>query len=156
MRLGLIKILNNAYETGELTRDEIVSLLSLEGDDIPRLLTAADQVRKEYCGEGVHLRGLIEFSNICSRNCDYCGLRRDNRRINRYRMTPQEIIDVSVGVAGKGLNTIVLQSGEDPWYTAERMTSSSSEISTPTWSGSGRSSPTPIPRSAAILQALWK
>ena len=115
------QILNKALETGDLTRDEIIRLLSLEGEDVQRLISAADQVRKQYCGEGVHLRGLIEFSNICSRNCDYCGLRRDNRQIHRYRMTPQEIVNVSVDVARKGLNTIVLQSGEDPWYTAERM-----------------------------------
>lgn len=118
---GLGVIVDKAIHSGDLAREEIIALLSLEGADVQRLFSAADQVRKQYCGEGVHLRGLIEFSNICSRDCNYCGLRRGNRRIRRYRMTPQEIIDVSVDVAGKGLQTIVLQSGEDPWYTAERM-----------------------------------
>ena len=118
---GLGVILDKAIHSGDLTREEIIALLSLEGADVQRLFSAADQIRKQYCGEGVHLRGLIEFSNTCSRDCNYCGLRRGNRRIRRYRMTPQEIIDVSVDVAGKGLQTIVLQSGEDPWYAAERM-----------------------------------
>ncbi|MCL6628988.1 MAG: [FeFe] hydrogenase H-cluster radical SAM maturase HydE [Armatimonadetes bacterium] len=67
------------------------------------------------------MRGLIEFSNVCSRNCCYCGLRRDNRQIRRYRMSPEEIVDVSVKVLQKGIGTVVLQSGEDPWYTAEIM-----------------------------------
>lgn len=119
--IELATLLQKAMHTIDLTREESIALLLLEGEDVQRLLSAADEVRKKYCGDGVHLRGLIEFSNICSRDCDYCGLRRDNRRIRRYRMTPQQIIDVSVDVTGKGLNTIVLQSGEDPWYTAERM-----------------------------------
>lgn len=115
-------LLEKSIETGNLTRDEIIFLLSLDRqEDIARLLGAADAVRRRYCGDEVHIRGLIEFSNICARNCKYCGLRAGNAEVDRYRMTPEEIVETSLGVASKGIRTVVLQSGEDPWYTAERM-----------------------------------
>lgn len=115
-------MLDKRIESGDLSREEIIFLLSLEEDeDVARLFAAADRVRRACCGDGVHLRGLIEFSNICARNCDYCGLRRDNRKVRRYRMSPEEVIDTSVAVVKKGISTVVLQSGEDSWYTAERM-----------------------------------
>jgi len=113
-------LLDKCLHTGDLTRDEIIFLLSLEDEaDIKRLLDTADEVRKANIGEGVHIRGLIEFSNFCARECCYCGIRSENENINRYRMPPQEIVDVALGVVEKGIQTIVLQSGEDPWYSAE-------------------------------------
>ncbi|HEY3298372.1 MAG TPA: [FeFe] hydrogenase H-cluster radical SAM maturase HydE, partial [Armatimonadota bacterium] len=114
--------LDKALRTGDLTREEIVFLLSLEGEDEKALFRVADQVRKENVGDEVHIRGLIEFSNYCARECLYCGLRADNADIHRYRMPIEEIIETAVGVVEKGIGTIVLQSGEDPWFTAERMT----------------------------------
>ncbi len=120
--MALADILEKARHTGDLTREEIITLLSLEDeDDIARLLATADEARKEYVGDDVHIRGLIEFSNICARNCLYCGLRRDNQDVDRYRMPIDEIVETSVGIVAKKIGTIVLQSGEDPWYTAEHM-----------------------------------
>jgi biotin synthase len=120
--MNLDAVLEKAVYTGGLSREEIVLLLSLENEeDVKRLFAAADRVRRESCGDGVHIRGLIEFSNICARNCDYCGLRRDNSKIERYRMPIGEIVDTALVVASKGIGTVVLQSGEDPWFTAERM-----------------------------------
>ena len=105
-----------------MSKQEIVTLLALEDEaDVARLLETADRVRRENVGDEVHIRGLIEFSNICARNCAYCGLRRDNREVRRYRMPIAEIIETGVDIARKGIGTIVLQSGEDPWFTAERM-----------------------------------
>ena len=120
--MNLEQLLEKCIETGDITRDEIITLLSLEDEnDLSRLYSTADQVRKANCGDDVHIRGLIEFSNICARDCSYCGLRRDNHEINRYRIPIDEIIDVSTAVVNKGIGTIVLQSGEDPWFTGERM-----------------------------------
>ena len=90
-------------------------------DDIKALLETADAVRRENLGDGVFIRGLIEFSNICARQCSYCGLRSENHNVKRYRMPIEEIIRVGIKVAGRGIGTIVLQSGEDPWFTADRM-----------------------------------
>ncbi len=76
-------------------------------------------MRSRFVGEDVHLRGLIEFSNYCAGNCLYCGLRKNNRRLVRYRMSPAEIRESARRAAGLGCRTIVLQSGEDGFYTAE-------------------------------------
>ncbi len=85
-------IIQKAKETHELSRDEIIALL--KDDSInEELFKVADEVRKKYLGDEVHLRGLIEFTNICKRNCMYCGLRRDNKNLNRYRLSHEEIID---------------------------------------------------------------
>jgi len=85
------------------------------------LFQKADQVRKRFCKDEVHLRGIIEFSNHCCRNCLYCGLRRDNKNITRYRMEPGEIAGLAVKIVAKGVNTIVLQSGDDFYYTQKSL-----------------------------------
>lgn len=115
-------MLARAERTGDLSREEIVFLLRLtDEDDVARLIATADKVRKACVGDEVFVRGLIEFSNYCKRDCSYCGLRRDNSEVKRYRMPISEIIETAVHVVGKGIGTVVLQSGEDPWFTAERM-----------------------------------
>mgnify|MGYP000527063986 CR=1 FL=1 len=83
------------------------------------LAAEADAVRRRYVGELVHLRGVIEFSTYCCRNCLYCGLRRDNTNIERYRMSVAEVLDTAVRVNRNGIRTIVLQSGDDMVYPGE-------------------------------------
>lgn len=124
--MNLDVLLNKCIATGDLSREEIIFLLSLEedtrwhGESSRRaLISAADEVRKRFCGDEVHIRGLIEFSNTCKNDCLYCGLRRSNLSVNRYRMTPDEIVETALKLAGKGFGTVVLQSGEDMYYTAE-------------------------------------
>lgn len=113
-------IIQKAKETHELSRDEIIALL--KDDSInEELFKAANEVRKKYLGDEVHLRGLIEFTNICKRNCMYCGLRRDNKNLNRYRLSHEEIIDFAKKAVGYGYKTLVLQGGEDDYYTVERL-----------------------------------
>lgn len=103
-----------------LTKDEIVYLLSLSGkDDITELYKRADEVRKGFCGNIVHLRGIIEFSNYCEQDCLYCGLRNSNDKLDRYRMTGTEILETAKIISSAGIKTIVLQSGEDNFYTKD-------------------------------------
>jgi len=83
------------------------------------LFQKADEVRKIFCGDEVYIRGIINFSNHCYRNCLYCGLRRDNRKIKRYRMTPEEIVNAAREIVNSGVSTIVLQSGDDFYYTRD-------------------------------------
>ncbi|VBB06818.1 radical sam [Lucifera butyrica] len=116
----MLDIINKAAATHELAREEIVRLLR-DTDFMPELLAAADRVRKHYKGDEVHLRGLIEFSNRCKQNCLYCGLRRDNQNIERYRLEPDEIIELARKAKDYGYKTVVLQSGEDDYYTVDRM-----------------------------------
>lgn len=114
------KYIEKAEKTHILSEIEIAALL--ENTDIEEeLAAAADRVRAAYVGSGVHLRGLIEFSNICRQNCLYCGLRRDNTQIERYRLTEAEIIGLAQKAKGYGYKTVVLQSGEDSCFSRETM-----------------------------------
>ena len=79
----------------------------------------ADEIRRKYVGEEVHLRAIIEFSNYCSQHCLYCGLRAENKNLQRYRMSIEEIVERAKLISNLGIKTIVLQSGEDPYYTTE-------------------------------------
>lgn len=116
----MYKSINDAEINHILTKEEIVNLL--QNNDInEELFKASDRVRKKYVGDQVHLRGLIEFSNICRQNCLYCGLRRENKNVNRYRLEPNEIIKLAQNAYSLGYKTIVLQSGEDAYYTTEKM-----------------------------------
>ena len=113
-------MVNNYLAAGELSHKEIVFLLGLEKpDEVGRLLALADQVRAKHLGQDVHLRGIIEFSNHCARRCVYCGLCRDNRELKRYRMHPHEILDTASRAVEMGFRTIILQSGEDFYYTSD-------------------------------------
>ncbi|MDR2427263.1 MAG: [FeFe] hydrogenase H-cluster radical SAM maturase HydE [Endomicrobium sp.] len=119
MKEECIKIINRAEESHALNEKEIVKLLNAA--DASLLFETADRIREKYLGGEVHLRALIEFSNYCKENCVYCGLRRDNARLNRYRIEPSDIIKLAQKAKGYGYKTVVLQSGEDPYYTAEKM-----------------------------------
>lgn len=78
-----------------------------------QLAALAESVLLAEKGDHVFVRGLIEFSNICNRNCVYCGLRRQNTSLKRYRMSQAEILRASLDARTDGVDTIVLQSGED-------------------------------------------
>ncbi len=103
-----------------LSKNEIVRLLADEQNE-PALLKRADRIRKKYVGDAIHLRGLIEFSNICRNNCLYCGIRRGNGKVARYRMKEDELIETARRAAALGFKTVVMQSGEDMYYTQEKM-----------------------------------
>ena len=101
-----------------MKKDEIVEILNSESTDI---FKKADETRKKYVGDSVHLRGLIEFSNICKRQCLYCGLRSPNQKIERYRILADEILSYARHAVKLGYKTIVLQSGEDDYYDTDKM-----------------------------------
>ncbi|HEY8891797.1 MAG TPA: [FeFe] hydrogenase H-cluster radical SAM maturase HydE [Clostridium sp.] len=116
--IKLLEAINNAKITHKLTKDEIISILSCNYLD-QELFNAADEVRKKYVSDEVHLRGLIEFTNICKNNCLYCGLRRDNKNLVKYRLTVEQILDFATKAKTIGYKTIVLQGGEDDYYTRD-------------------------------------
>lgn len=113
-----IKLIEKAEKSHNLNKEELKSILKDSSID-KKLFEAADRVRRKYMGDEVHLRGIIEFSNICKRNCLYCGLRKSNDNIKRYRLMPDEIIDLAKKAVGYGYKSIVLQSGEDSYYTVD-------------------------------------
>ena len=102
-----------------LDKSAIIELLTTAPAD--ELYRRADDVRREAVGDAVHLRGLIEFSNICRNDCLYCGIRRGNRQVQRYRMTDEELVETAKRAAALGFQTIVLQSGEDMHFDQARM-----------------------------------
>ncbi|MEJ5226473.1 [FeFe] hydrogenase H-cluster radical SAM maturase HydE [Thermodesulfovibrio sp.] len=124
----------NSHEISALTssknktslKDWILYLLrELPFEELARM---ADDVRKQVHGDTVHLRAIIEFSNYCKCNCLFCGIRRENRKLPRYRMKEEEIVKVATEAVKEGFKTIVLQSGEEPFWNAERLSKVVREI----------------------------
>ncbi len=115
-----LDVIHKAEMTHCLTKEEIVVLLSGHEYD-QQLFMAADRVRKQFVGDQVHLRGLIEFSNVCQRSCYYCGLRKDNGKVERYHLQPDMMIELAAKAKEYGYKTVVLQSGESQLYSVEDM-----------------------------------
>ena len=103
-----------------MKRQEIIDILS-DNTKNDRLFKEADRVRRINVGDEVHLRGLIEFSNICKRQCKYCGLQSGNKEIERYRILKDEILQYAKKAIDMGYRTLVLQSGEDEYYDTDKM-----------------------------------
>ncbi len=116
-------LIEKALTNHHLEKNELVELLYNDNTN-QELFAAADETRRQYVGDGVHLRGLIEFSNFCRNNCCYCGLRRDNKNIERYRIDEDTIFMLAEHAARNlGLKTVVLQSGEDMYFDREKLCS---------------------------------
>ena len=114
-----LDLIRKAQVEHNLNKDEIVAILADDGCN-EALFKAADKVRAEYVGKGVHLRALIELSNICAKSCYYCGLRCENTNLERYILSVQETIEFAAEAKREGYKTVVLQSGEaDNFSTAE-------------------------------------
>ena len=104
----------------EFSRNDIIEILKDDSNN-DWLFSLADKTREEYVGDEVQLRGLIEFSNICKRQCKYCGLRCEDKFIDRYRISKENIISYAEHAVNMGYKTIVLQSGEDEYYNTDLM-----------------------------------
>ena len=102
----------------QLTKSEIIEILKDDSQN-EQLFAKADDIRRKYVGDEVHLRGLIEFSNICKRTCKYCGLRAENKNLDRYRISVEDIIFYAKKASEMGYKTIVLQSGEDEKFSCD-------------------------------------
>lgn len=117
------KIAQKFLENQNLKKEEFVELIRCADDPETReaLAARAVEIRKKYYGDKVYTRGLIEFTNYCKNDCYYCGIRRSNRNAKRYRLTEDEILDCCKNGYELGFRTFVLQGGEDPYYTDDRM-----------------------------------
>ena len=105
-----------------LPDEELLALITTTEPNINQLLaSAADKIRRKYYGNKVYIRGLIEFTNYCKNNCYYCGIRAGNSQAHRYRLTKEQILDCCSEGYRLGFRTFVLQGGEDPYYTDERI-----------------------------------
>lgn len=98
--------------------NEILRWLKTEDfSELKKLWSLADEARAQNVGDEIYLRGLIEIGNICARQCAYCGLRADNRKLSRYRMSVEEILQCARLAVEFGYGTVVLQSGEDNGFS---------------------------------------
>lgn len=101
------------------------ALTALIEDDDPQtadiLAKEADACRKKYYGNKVYIRGLIEFTNYCRNDCYYCGIRRSQSSVSRYRLTADDILSCCETGYDLGFRTFVLQGGEDPWWNDDRL-----------------------------------
>ena len=105
-----------------LSEAEFIALIEGRNEENAALLfEKATGQQQKYYGKAVFLRGLIEFTNYCKNDCYYCGIRCSNRNIQRYRLQPEEILNCCRQGYRLGYRTFVLQGGEDPWYTPERI-----------------------------------
>ena len=95
------------------SNSDLEKLLQCEGEDMIHLFDQGKKIKEIYTGIKVYFRGLIEFSNICEKNCFYCGIRRSNHSVQRYNLTDQEILDAARFGDECRFGSIVLQSGEN-------------------------------------------
>ena len=115
-------LLDKLERQGVLSEEEFVTLLENRTPELSEdLFARARKIRESRYGRDVYIRGLIEFTNYCKNNCLYCGIRRGNQNAQRYRLTEEEILDCCREGYELGYRTFVLQGGEDPWYTPEKI-----------------------------------
>lgn len=103
----------------DISQDDIVSLLKLE--DFSKVFELADKINFDNFKNKVDIRAILEFSNNCKRKCAYCGLNSNNTKLTRYRMTEDEILQTTFEAFNAGYRTIVLQSGEDSYFTSKKI-----------------------------------
>ena len=107
-------VLERIYDAQIPARADVEEVLGLDDDrELAQVFEFADGVRREFVGDGVLLRGIIEFSNVCRNTCLYCGLNRYNDRLQRYRLTADQILEAVENIHAAGVKTVVLQSGEE-------------------------------------------
>ena len=116
------ELIQKLANTHTLSAGELQFLLDHRDETSAALLAEkAAALRQQHYGRDVYVRGLVEFTNWCRNNCLYCGIRRGNGNAQRYRLTQEDILDCCKTGYDLGYRTFVLQGGEDPWYTPEKI-----------------------------------
>lgn len=118
-------------ETGNLRADEWVTLIGGRTNELSAFVfERARKVRHKYYGHDIYIRGLIEFTNYCRNDCYYCGIRKSNASVPRYRLSEEEILECCKTGYQLGFRTFVLQGGEDAYFTDNKMASVIEKIKT--------------------------
>ncbi len=106
-------MLNRLYAADVPEKADIEYTLSIkDAAQTAELFAFADEIRQRHVGDGILLRGIVEFSNRCDNSCKYCGLNKTNVNLKRYKLTDRQILNCVEQVANAGIGTVVLQSGE--------------------------------------------
>jgi biotin synthase len=104
--------ISNILNKNQLNAEDIIALLKAEGNDKELLFKKSAEIKEKYVGNIVYYRGLVEFSNICEKNCYYCGIRSGNRNLKRYNLSDDEILSAAKFAFDNNFASVVLQSGE--------------------------------------------
>lgn len=112
--------LNKILEKETLEKEDLIAMLSARGEDRKLLFEKAVAVKQKYVGNKVYFRGLIEFSNICSKDCYYCGIRKSNKKVDRYNLSDEEILEAAQYAYENNYGSVVIQGGEidSPAFTS--------------------------------------
>lgn len=120
--MDIKRLIDKLHINSNLEREELLYLLNnINEDEFEYIVEKADAVRKENYGNKVYIRGLIEYSNYCKKDCMYCGLRRSNKNADRYRLTLEELMECAEIGDNLGYKTFVIQGGEDAYFNDDRM-----------------------------------
>ncbi|MBF4692899.1 [FeFe] hydrogenase H-cluster radical SAM maturase HydE [Fusibacter ferrireducens] len=116
-------LIDTLYDTSNLRDDQLLMLLDeiKSSEDLQYLFDRAVAKKKTHYKDAVYMRGLIEFTNYCKQNCNYCGIRNSNTTVDRYRLDKNAILSCCKEGYQLGYRTFVLQGGEDPYYTDARL-----------------------------------
>jgi biotin synthase len=117
------EIIEKAKQGISLRKKEVLKLLKVDDKkELKLLFKTANNLRQKHLKNSCCVHGIIEFSNYCRSNCFYCGIRKNNKKLKRYRMNIDEIVELAdYAVNQLGFKALVLQSGEDFWYTTEKL-----------------------------------
>ena len=115
----LLRLLSEKHHLSLSSFERILRERTEEDEELARQL--ARECTEKYYGRGVYTRGLIEFTNYCKNNCHYCGIQRGNQEVERYRLSKEEILSCCEEGYRLGFRTFVLQGGEDPYFTDEKI-----------------------------------
>ncbi len=116
----MIDLINKLEKNRSLTLDEYECLIVNRNEKYARILAEkALEAKRRFYGDSIFIRGLIEISSYCKNNCIYCGIRRDNKVCQRYRLSKEQILSCCDEGYDLGFRTFVLQGGEDPYFTDE-------------------------------------
>lgn len=122
-------LIDKLYKNNNLPKDKLLLLLeNMTEEDKNYLFKMSLKTKEKFYGDKVYMRGLIEFTNYCKRNCAYCGIRAENNKADRYRLTIEQIIECCAIGDKLGYKTFVLQGGEDPFYTDDKIVEIIKEI----------------------------
>lgn len=119
---NLKNLIDKLDKNNVLLKEEFIELIDSRDSEINEyLFEKARNVRHKYYEQDIYIRGLIEFTNYCKNDCYYCGIRRSNKNASRYRLSKSEILECCRTGYELGFRTYVLQGGEDPFYTDDKI-----------------------------------
>lgn len=122
-------VVDEIREKQNITKEQLTLILNTKDAELEDyLMESARETARQVYGNKIYMRGLIEFTNYCRNNCYYCGIRRENRQAERYRLTEEQILSCCQNGYRLGFRTFVLQGGEDVWYTDDSICHLVSEI----------------------------